>query len=236
MVYPHSRRRLTPLAAMVLFCQTAGAQVVRVAPIVTQVPTPDADARFSGAQPPASESEVDIGNAFFVELWATNTAAPQTGLACVYVDLNYDRTDLINAVEPAQTSALFPVDPVLPEYDDAAGLVATTGGCQAIPPIESLGVDEWVLVKRIEMSPISEGGPITLTLTDSGDVIAATSIIGELNPVSPDDIDFQSRSFHIGEPVAVPVPTTTPSGFVALSLVMFGAGCVALPDRRPTIA
>lgn len=224
---PRKTRWLISVLVLAGGLDAAVAQVVRVAPIIRRVPTSDASVRFQGVEPPPSDPQVDIGGGFFVEIWATNSAEPQGGLACVYVDVHYAPTDLIDPVEPAQDSPLFPIDPVLPSFDDASGLVATTGGCQAIPVIDLLGVNEWVLIKRIEMSAGSQGGPVTVDVADSNDVIAAISIIGELNAVSPDDIDFQSRSFHVGDPPA-PVPAATSLGAALMAVLIIGVGSIAV--------
>jgi len=55
-------------------CEVAMAQVVRVAPIVRLIPTPDADSRYPGTVPPASEPLVEVGATAAAE----TAAAPTT--------------------------------------------------------------------------------------------------------------------------------------------------------------
>lgn len=179
--------------------ESASAQVVRIAPIVKQTATADGAVRLSGTTPPTSDARIDPVSTFYVELWATNVGAPLDGLACVYVDMAYDRTDLMDSVPPAQDGPLFTVNAVTPVFDDAGGLVGDTGGCQPAPAINSLGVGEWVMTERIQMTAVGVGGLITLTLVDANNIFAGTAIIGQLNNVNPVDIDFQSRTFTIGE-------------------------------------
>ena len=81
---------------------SASAQVVRIAPIVTSTPTPDTNAIFLGADPPPSAGLIDGASTFYVEVWATNVGVPFNGLACVHVDLLFDRTDLMDALSPTQ--------------------------------------------------------------------------------------------------------------------------------------
>ncbi|MFQ5493742.1 MAG: hypothetical protein ACE5EX_00010 [Phycisphaerae bacterium] len=193
------RSSLLCIVSMGCCLATASAQVVRIAPIVKQTPTPDADARFPGAVPPASDARVNSGATFYTEIWATNVGVPLDGLACVYVDLFYDRTDLVDTVGLVESSPLFPIDAVTTTFDDLAGLVDNAGGCQFIPIINFLGVGEWVLVKRIPMTPVGVGGPVTLSLTDANDPVAGTSIIGQGLPLTPADLDLLPQTFVIGE-------------------------------------
>ena len=120
----NSTKRCMLCLAVVGWClDAATAQVVRVALIVKQGPTPNAQSRRSGAVPPESDSTVESDAPFYVEIWASNTAQPLDGLACVYVDLSYDRTDLIDVVPPAQDGPQFPINAVSPVFDDPSGAV-----------------------------------------------------------------------------------------------------------------
>ncbi len=235
------RLRITPSTRVLgtLVClggltQPTNAHVVRIAPIVTSQPTPGADVRYPGAQPPPSQPQVETGETFFLEIWATNTSEPLEGLACVYVDVHYNPTTLVDAVDPAQSSPLFPIDPISAVIDDPAGYIATAGGCQTIPAIDMLGVDEWVMIKRIEMIAGSQNGTVSVAVADPDDVIAATTIIGELFPVAPADIDFQSRVFHVGDPPP-PVPAASPSAILPLFVLILAAGAAALHRRHPPV-
>ena len=174
---------------------TAGAQTVSVAPIVRLTPT-GVD-RFPFPTPPQSATSVPIGTTFFIEIWATNVSAPLNGLECVYADLTYSKTSLVDSVPPAEDSGLFAIDDVGANFDDAAGTIDTVGGCQADPAIAALGVDEWVLVKRIEMSAVVIGGSQTVSLQDAGDASPGVLLLGEPTAEDPADIDFQSRDFIV---------------------------------------
>jgi len=186
------------LLAVIIWTGAAAGQVVRVAPIVKQTATPGGSERFAGASPPASDALVADGSTFYIEVWATNSGLPQDGLACVHVDVSYSRTDVIDALPPAQNSPLFTINAVAPVFNDAAGFVDNVGGCQPAPAIDFLGVGEWVLVERLTMSAVGTGGPVTVSLADANSIFAGTSIIGQLNSVDPVDIEFQFRTFHVG--------------------------------------
>lgn len=175
------------------------AQVVSVAPVITTTPTPNIDARFPGALPPSSVTRIDDLSTFYIEVWASNVGAPFGGLACVHVDLSYERTDLIDAIPPRQNGHLFTIEFTTPTFNDPVGTIDEIGGCQSVPPVNMLGVDEWVLIERIEMFANGLGGPMAVTLSDAGDIFAGTAIVGQMNNVDPADIVFQSRSFSIGE-------------------------------------
>lgn len=185
-------------AVTAVLAANASAQVVRIAPIVRQSPTPAVGARVAGVTPPASAGRINTGSNFFVEIWATNVGAPLNGLACVHVDATYNRTDLMDAVPPVQNSPLFGLDAVPVVIDDLAGTVDDAGGCQSLPAINLLGVGEWVLIERIPFLAVGTGGSITVSVADANNVFAGTSIIGQLINVAPASIDFQSRNFVIG--------------------------------------
>ncbi len=190
---------LVALSVLAGLTEWAGAQTVRIAPIVRQTATPVGSEIFAGANPPASEIRVNTGSTFFVEIWASNVNLPLDGLACVHVDLTYDRTDLMDSVSPVQNSPLFSLGAVTPVFDDANGLVDDVGGCQSAPATAGLGVGEWVLVERIEMLATGVGGPINVLVADAANLFAGTSIIGQLNNVLPADILFGFRTFQIGD-------------------------------------
>ncbi|NOS99969.1 MAG: hypothetical protein HOP29_05025 [Phycisphaerales bacterium] len=187
------------LAAASFIVADARGQVVRVAPVVRQTATAEGSTRVAGATPPASAVRIATGSTFYVEIWATQPGAPPDGLACVHVDLGYDRTDLMNSVPPLQASGLFSVNVVTPVFDDLSGAVGDVGGCQPIPPIAGLGVGEWVLVDRVPMTAIGTGASITVSVGDANNVFAGTSIIGQLDNVAPANVDFQTRVFAIGD-------------------------------------
>ncbi|NOT02125.1 MAG: hypothetical protein HOP29_16055 [Phycisphaerales bacterium] len=187
------------LAVPSFIVSDARGQVVRVAPVVRQTATPEGSTRVAGATPPASAVRVAARSTFYVEIWATQPGAPPDGLACVYVDLGYDRTDLMDSSPPLQASGLFSINVVTPVFDDPSGAVGDIGGCQPIPAIAGLGVGEWVLVDRVPMTAIGTGSNITVSVSDANNVFAGTSIIGQLNNVPPATIDFQTRLFAIGD-------------------------------------
>ena len=190
--------RLACVAIVAMFQIQATAQVVRIAPIVTSTPTADVDAILPGVDPPVSTTLVDGLSPIYVEIWATNIGAPLNGLACVHVDLFYDRTDLLDVVPPSQVAANFLITAVPAVFDDPGGIVGDIGGCQPIPVVNGLGVDEWVLVHRVQFAAIGGGGPITFTLTDANNFFAGTTIIGELTDVDPADIAFDNAVLQIG--------------------------------------
>ena len=101
---------------------TGNFRVVQIAPIV--MANPSLNPRFPGPDPPTSAEVIDPETTFYIELWATNDAAPMGGLACVHVDLNYDRTNLVDSVAPAEAAALFPLTIVDEVFDDHADLAA----------------------------------------------------------------------------------------------------------------
>ncbi len=178
--------------------RVASAQIeVRIAPIVTPTATPAGSERLPGITPPASAARIDPGSIFFVEIWATVEGTPPDGLACVHVDLFYDRTDLMNAVPPSVDSPLFPINGAVPVFDDPAGRVDDIGGCQTAPAIGTLGVGEWVLVEQVQMNAVGTGGLVTVSIADAGNVFVGTSFIGELQNVPLANIDFQVRTFSI---------------------------------------
>ncbi len=225
-------RRVTVAVGVVVLLRSMAAlgQVVSLTPIIRQIPTDDADARFAGQSPPESESYVTPGIPFYVELWAGNTGKPFDGLACVTVDLSYDRTDIIDAVPPVQNSPLFPIGAVSAVFDDSAGTVGDIGGCQVVPADPTLGVDEWVLVERIEMDALMGGGVVTISLQDADNLFAQTNLIGSLFPVDPADIDFQERVFSVGQPG---VPAASEWSLVVMGLLQLIGGTIVLA-RRPT--
>ena len=94
------------------------ATVVSVAPVITQTPTLNIDARFPGAVPPPSATRVDDQATFYIEVWASNVGAPLGGLACVHVDISYERTDQIDALPPRQNGHLFPIEITSPTFND----------------------------------------------------------------------------------------------------------------------
>jgi len=198
-------------SAIVVGCclHTAPAQVVRLAPIITHPPTEYADTRVPGVVPPDSQAHVDVGETFYVELWATNTDEPLDGLACVYVDLVCDSPDLIDPVEPVQSSPLFPIDAVAAVFNHPGGAIGDVGGCQTAPPIYSLGVDEWVMVKRIEMIAVAPGDGVTISLHDADSIYCGISILGYPYPIYPEQVEFQTRAFDVGEP-DMPAPPVLP--------------------------
>ncbi len=197
-----------PLVRMCVLCiglatvtaESALAQtIVRIAPIVKQTATPIGSERFAGVTPPTSAVRVAPLSTFYVEIWATNVGAPLDGLACAYANVLYDRTDLIDAVAPIQDSSLFPINAVAPAINDVTGTVSDVGGCQTVPAIPGLGVAEWVLVERIQMSALTLGGPITVSAADNNNPFAGTSILGQLNNTNPANIEYQVRVFQVAE-------------------------------------
>ncbi len=183
-----------PFALVVGLCAAAAfGQVARVAPVVKLAPS--ASQRVVGLDPPASAPAVDAGATFWVELWATNSGAPLDGLACVFVDITYDRTDLVDAVSLTNGSYFGEVS--AGTIDDPAGFIDDAGGCQGTNYIDFLGVGEWVMVKRIQMTALAVGGPVTVDTQDVANIFLGISIIGHSQIVSPTNIDFQSRSFMI---------------------------------------
>lgn len=204
----------------------AYAQVVRYATVVKQ--SPSVEFRIPGPDPPESDGDMDVG-VFYTELWATLVGLPPAGLACVYAELIYDRTDLIDAVEPAESSPFLPIEAVPAVFDDPAGVVRDLGGCQPIPAIEGYGVGEWVMFKRIKIVGLAQGGPITVTATPNNNIFAGTSIIGDPNPVDPDDIEVEpAPTFNI----VASIPAVTDWGLVVMTLLMLTAGAIVFSRRK----
>ena len=75
---------------------------------------------------PTSETSFDVGDTFYVEMWAQTTQ--QGGLSAVYADLLFD-PNVVTATEIAHTMA-FTVAGIDPEgtIDNPSGLVDDVGG------------------------------------------------------------------------------------------------------------
>ncbi|MGB2985578.1 MAG: hypothetical protein WBE26_06815 [Phycisphaerae bacterium] len=170
---------------------------MRVVAVVVLVPTPDPDIPYPGAEPPASVGEVSKDTPFYAEIWASNVLGDRPGLACVTEDVHYT-TSLLDAVPPVEDGPLFPIRPVEPVFAGPAGLVDDVSGCQGAPPTDFLGVDEWVMVDRIEMTCV-EAGTACVELADAGNIFAGVSLIGDPNNVDPSQVSFESWCFECTE-------------------------------------
>ncbi len=176
----------------------AEGQVARIAAVVTTAPTPPGSETYPGTNPPESLTAVDPSSTFYIEIWATNSAPPLSGLACVYVDMFFDPPVRAEATAVID-SALLPLNLVPTTIDNGLGVIDDAGGCQGIPPIDNLGVNEWLLVDTIEMQATDARGPVTITVTDADNLFAGTAITGQAVNLAPRDIDFIGTSFNVGE-------------------------------------
>ncbi|GAG27842.1 unnamed protein product, partial [marine sediment metagenome] len=95
--------------SLVLPNARGGEILVEVTPVVLTTPTPDPENPRPTA--PESTASVGAGEDFFVEVWASNVAGTQPGLACVSVDLLYP-TIYMGALPPIQDGPRFPITPV----------------------------------------------------------------------------------------------------------------------------
>ncbi len=206
----------------------ASAQVVQIAPVIRLSPTPESEMHHPGPNPPESVESVPPDATFQLEIWATNANPPLEGLACVYADIDVDRPGFVDPDQPID-SPLLPINAVDPTIDAAAGHYDEIGGCQPAPPDEALGINEWVLVERIPMTPNPDapanasGVPITIALSDANNLFADVTLLGQLSNVPPGDIDFQSATFCIGQcqdTIAPPVPTNTSLSAMVLAFIV----------------
>ena len=173
-------------------------QIARIAIVVTTAPPPPGSETYPGTEPPASLSAVDPSSTFYIEIWATNSAPPLSGLACVYVDVSFDPPVRAEAAAVID-SGLLPLNLVRTTIDNGIGLIDDAGGCQGIPPIENLGVNEWLLVDVIQMQATDARGPMTVTVADADNLFAGTAITGQAVNLAPRDIEFIGTSFNVGE-------------------------------------
>ena len=232
MKLPRERYACVLLVALGIAARSGSGQIVRIAPIVKQAATPGGSERSPGLVPPASDAQITLESTFFIEVWATNSDEPLDGLACVHVDFFYDKPALVQAVPPAQAGAFFPVDAVTPVFDALAGWVSDVGGCQAPPAIDDLGVDEWVLVERVEMTAVDGAGRVTASLANASNPLAGTVLIGHLENLDPGDIEFQARSFCIGACQPGRVPSSSMWATLIACLSVSTAGTLTLRGRR----
>ncbi len=220
------------LAVLGIAGGTALAQIVRIAPVVKQTATPDTGQRLPGSTPPASDTTIAPGSTFFIEFWATNAGDPLDGLACVHVDLSYNDPALAEAVPPAQAGTFFPVQAVTPDFDGPSGTVGDLGGCQTAPPVDGLGVGEWVLVERVEMSASAAAGRVTVSLTDANNLFAGTTLIGGFENLDPGDIDFLEGAFCVGACQSADLPASSTWATLIVCLLLLATATLTLRRRR----
>ena len=170
--------------------------LVRVAPVILQNATADPAVPYPGTMPPQSDDPLGVADPFYVEIWASNVSGTQPGLACVSEDVSYD-TLLADAVPPVVDGPLFPINAVLPVFDDPSGLVDDVSGCQTIPGTDFLGVDEWTMVDRVEMTP-ADSGMFCVDLADAANIFIGVSLIGDPQNLDPAEVSYEFRCVEIG--------------------------------------
>jgi hypothetical protein len=148
------------------------------------------------AAPPPSIERVGVGQAVFVEVWASriNSSPGDTrGLASVYTNLQYNPRLL--AIDGVQPGALF--GNFAGGADDGAGIIARLGGCAALGERKLGGDGDWVRVATVRARTKAAGrGRLA---AESSDVLHGVAILGEYANVRVEQIEFGESPLVIGE-------------------------------------
>ncbi|MCH8854052.1 MAG: hypothetical protein IID41_15590, partial [Planctomycetes bacterium] len=128
---------------------------------------------------PSSPTAVGMGDAFFVEFWATDAGSTNTGVTCAYVDLDYPE-DLVTCVPPPVATPLFPL---FPSGACDGSMVDELGGCQLTGGV---GVEpEWARVGHVEFTCDAMGSAEFMLAP-----AASESSAHNRGLVLPSDIDY----------------------------------------------
>ena len=152
-----SRSTTFPILMAVILAPvlTAHAQDATVQVVAVTTPTQAATTRTL----PRSIEFATVGDAYFVEVWATDTSANEAGLSSVYVDLLWPEL-LAAAKSPVDHG---PTYRVFRSGDIGPGIVDELGGST----IQKIGVaPDWALVAIIKINAIA-AGETTYTMVPS---------------------------------------------------------------------
>ena len=136
---------------------------------------------------PEEAEHVYFGEPFFVELWATDSGALNTGLVSAYADLAYP-------ADCASVTAIMP-DPAFELFasgNDAGGFVDELGGSQLAPAV---GVEpEWARIAIIEFTADAACEQAVFELLPAE---LESSAYGR-GAIDPAEIDYGSAAVEIG--------------------------------------
>ncbi|MHC4733618.1 MAG: LamG domain-containing protein [Planctomycetota bacterium] len=136
---------------------------VRVAPVA--VLTDPASTSEVRTMLPDSMAGVVRGSTYYIEIWASDVGATNTGLTGVYADVDFCNQTSASAVEHGTIFVTFPDGTIQPSgVDEFGGSALPSGG--GIEP-------EWVRVGWIQMSADFEAETCTISLLPSSTGIAA---------------------------------------------------------------
>ena len=138
---------------------------------------------------PGSLSGVEAGMAFVLEVWAQSTDATGSGLACVFVDVEFEPTTM--AATGAPTAGSLVETFAQGRVDNESGRLDNLGGCIEVGTEARVGLAPgWVRVASTPMVMLSEPAPgEAIRVTDSGTPGLGVSLLGA-GLVSPGAVDF----------------------------------------------
>ena len=167
----------------------------------------DSDCTFGGegacrglAELPVSETQFEVGETLYLEMWAQTTNAD--GLAAVYADVHFDPC-ILTATQIFHSMA-FTVGGFEPvgAIDNAAGLIDDVGG----PHLDGQCTTEygfepmWVRVAYVEFT-VEGDGAIEFSSSDTGSGFGS-AICGTLGVVDPEEVEFGEVGAQAGTEAA----------------------------------
>ena len=153
---------------------------------------------------PTSLSTVQPGRSVFLEVWAQNADSPFTGLACVFVDVEFDAT-VFQVVAVPTVGNTFALLAQSGAVDNSLGRISDVGGCIQLGD-SGVGVAPgWVLVARTPMVVRNDATGIgEILVGPTGLDALGVSLVGG-GSVPNSAIDFAGVSVVVGLPGDAPV-------------------------------
>ncbi|MBR5160516.1 MAG: hypothetical protein IKW80_02725, partial [Thermoguttaceae bacterium] len=170
---------------------------------------------------PASLTEINLGDSFFVEIWVRNFNGYQGSTLCGllggYLNMSYP-SDLLTVGDVTYGS----VFTLFNNFQDASvpGVIDLIGGGVS-QGVKDKGDDEWVRLATVSFTASEEGNALIETLppTDSHDNLTLTSSVTLQN----DEIDFGSLNLTVSSNVAqlaTPTLTASATGYNSVSVTV----------------
>ena len=171
---------------------------------------------------PVPLAEVEVGESFVVEVWARTDDSQ--GLSSVSTTISFDPT--IAVVTGVTHTALFS-ELLNDDVDNAVGLVVGLSGSHLSTCVDPVGVaPTWARVALIEMQAVGSGS-LAVESADTGLPALGTAICG-VGDLSPAQVAYGTATLTVTAP---PIPTVSQWGLMALTLMLLGAGTVAITRR-----
>ena len=148
---------------------------------------------------PTSLTAVQPGRSVVLEVWAQNAAPPLTGLACVFVDVEFDAS-VFQVVAAPTVGSTFGLLAQSGAVNNRLGRISDVGGCIQLGD-SGVGVaPDWVLVARSPLVVSNEAAGIAgILVGPTGLAALGVSLVGG-GSVSNSAIGFGGVSVVVGLP------------------------------------